>query len=184
MNWIFEELTKNNSNPFEQKIIDVESSPQRGDLYSPYNLIYWNDTLFYTIPVRNANFTFEFRKNLYIIHKYRMRSIENACHPKGWVVEGSIDNIKYEVIHLHKKNLCDVEGTGTPVCSETFSVDNLIPVRFIRVVQVDGECTGGLNFGLSAIDFYGLISPLIKPSCAIISFNSKWTYLFILLITY
>ena len=133
--------------------------PNKGILYLLHaTYLYWHDSYSYTISVPNASFTAEFRKDVYKMFKYKMRSINGNWHSNGWIIEGSLDNTTFYELHKCERSLCHTVLSEN-ACEESFNMTFYKPSRFIRVTQPEGECGGTVNkyFGLSAIDFYGVV---------------------------
>ena len=164
MEWTFESMLKRYSDPFASNVIGVESTPLRSGYASELskeNLIYWNEKLFYTENTPNSYFMFEFKRSPYIFTKYRLRGIMNSCAPFCWNVLGSIDNVTFTTLHSVDRSLCRLANTIPGDCSETFSMTIIEKIRYIKVINTNGECNGAhMHFGLLGVDFYG--SPIIN----------------------
>ena len=158
MEWIFHNMTKRHSDPFASNILGITATENRINYSSsPKNLFYWNEGMYYSTNVDNANFTFEFKKHKYIFSNYSLKGVNNRCAPYKWVIEGSEDGVTYQNLSVINRSLCNTEWLKNIEClNETFSIDKPMLVKFIRFVNTGGECYGNSKFlGLSAIDFYG-----------------------------
>ena len=160
MDWIFDSLLKKYDDPFASNVISVESSPQRSDwpTVSAKNLINWSSGYYYAAGP-NAYFMFKFRRAPHVFSMYRLRGIYKSCAPFGWDVFGSMDNRRFKKLHSVDRALCNTSRGFNFDCNETFEMTSIKKVRYIKVVNTKGECSGENNFfGLTGVDFYG--SPL------------------------
>ena len=83
-----------------------------------------------------------------------MRGIVTS--PYKWKVLGSIDNNSYTLLHSVNRSLCNVTQRFDSECVETFAMSNIKKVKYIKVINTNGECQGkSYYFGLHGVDFYG-----------------------------
>ena len=109
------------SNLFSSNILSVESTQLRSDIEdnSKESLIKCGVVNYYAVSP-NANFTLDFKKSLYVFTKFKIQGIIGACSPYCWDVYGSLDNIKYSMIHSVNRALCNTSNRLPYDCSETF----------------------------------------------------------------
>ena len=172
MEWAFESIAKRHSDPFSSNILDIKATNTRSDkIGSAKHLFNWNTGFYYSYNIRNANFTFEFKKNKYIFAQYKFKGIIGSCSPFKWNVDGSEDGINFYTLSHVNRSLCNAKSINENCVNETFSINKPMIVKFIRVVNTEGECFGEyFFFGLSAVDFYGY---KINKKMSCINHNKK-----------
>ena len=173
MFWIFNLLESRKIDPFERKLLEVNSPPMREDYpegqLSAKNLVKWNGNGFYTIEKPNASFEFHFLYQSITFTKYKVlsRGGSRQCSPHGHVLEGSKDGINYDTIHVFPYDLCNATNCLKKI-EKTFELKTTHHYRFIRMTQHMGECGGVFqNFGLTSIDFYGFFGSYKQTSTKI-----------------
>ena len=134
-----------------------------GVTYDPKNLIKSESSGMYTVNTTEAFVEFHFIKQVISLYKYKLKSLSGHCSTNGWIIEGSNNGRKYDVISTKNDLLCGSYRCTTNV-ERFFEVSNHKFYKRIRIMQPFGECEKiGYFFGLAAVDFYGAlsVSPII-----------------------
>ncbi len=155
--WIFHSFEQKGINPFEAGLLQVTATPMREEYYDAKDLVKWNSNGIYTASVVNSSFEFTFLKQPISFIKCKVLSRGgSACSPIGLSLEASFDGVQYDTHYFDEEYLCGNYKCGTEGTEKTYNVRKKAMYRFVRMIQVKGECADGAYkfFGLKSIDFY------------------------------
>ena len=131
----------------------------------PQNVIIFEDQNkeFYTENSTNSWICFDFKERRVIPTHYTLKGHsygENGDHPKTWVIEGSKDNSKWEVIDEQKN--CNFLNGSFYVHTFAISQQNSDEFHYIRMRLTGLNCGNDNKLKLNAFEIYGqLINQLL-----------------------
>lgn len=146
----------NDLNVFSSSVLDNNARNQ------PKNVILYDDLgrRFFSGREKNSWICFDFMGNRVIPTDYTIRSVAwnpNSCHPKSWVIEGSNDQKKWEI--LDEKINCPLLNGNSIVKTFTIKNDNMKEFRFIRMRSAGTNWSGNSYFALESFEIYGILFP-------------------------
>lgn len=159
---IFSYLKNNSSNKIDDIVnITVSSSNNEGyEQFYPINMLLYNkkNKFFATKSIENSWVCFDFKEHRVIPTDYTLRSYnygQNSCHPKSWVIEGSNDNISWEILD-EQTNCPYLNGCNL---SHTFKIknENSKEFKFIRMRSTGKNWAGDYYFTLESFEIYGTL---------------------------
>ena len=116
------------------------------------NVINMNwDNYWYSCNEDSAWFCIDFMENLVVPHSYELRSGSSGLSLRSWVMEGSKDAIKWDIIDEHN----DSNDFKTKFSSHYYEITNENEYRYIRIRQTSKNNHGAANLELSRIEIYG-----------------------------
>lgn len=158
LNGIITYLRKNSYNKITDEIEVTSSSVNENNL--PQNAILYNDRVkgFETKNEENPWICIDFKKHRVIPKFYTIRSwnwSSFGSHPKNWVIEGSNDNNKYEILD-EQKNCSLLKGSSI---SHTFSIEKNEnkKYRFLRMRSTGEDWMNTNYLSINSIEFNGLL---------------------------
>ncbi|OHT10070.1 F5/8 type C domain containing protein [Tritrichomonas foetus] len=158
MKGIFSYLTeKYNGNIHKNKIVVVTASSEGGN--KPFQVVNhkWCH-YFFTKDEPNAWLCFDFGAQKVSLTDYTIKSAPygpGACHMKNWVIEGSDDGKKWEVID---KRVNEMSLNAASVM-KSFHVHRFPEYRFIRLRIIGEDHHGKHYLQLAMIELFGELFP-------------------------
>lgn len=152
---------KSESNSDISDRIIVTASTIDVSRYPPSNVIIYDDKSkdFGTENLPNSWLKFEFKDSKVIPSSYQIMSYgnyENARHPKSWVIEGSNDDINWEILD-EKQDCEDLNGLNRTQIFQ-ISNENSKKFSFIRM-RMTGPSWYGCHFlYINSFEIYGTLS--------------------------
>ena len=125
----------------------------------------------------NSNFSIYFlQTRIYITHyAFRSRTSNNNDMPKGWILEGSNDNLTWHFVDQKKDQDCLLIRKTI----KTFQVDKPSIFRYFRFTQNQLNSNDRYHFGLNKVDFFGKTIDSFKTlNCFTISSFNKFPFVF------
>lgn len=155
-NGIINFLRKSVNNKIESKV-NITTSSFRGS-YPPSRTVEYENPNgeFCTEDKPDCWICFEFRENQVSLTHYQIRSTHYSkgyCHPRNWVIEGSMDNVKWD--NLDTQTNCSYLNENN--VSHVFDISNQTSkkYRYIRMKQTGVNWNSNNFFSMNAIEFYG-----------------------------
>ena len=149
-------LREKSSKKIENEISITSTSYQSGS--NPLYVTIHEDQSKYFNPCNQENnwICFDFRNYRVIPTDYTMKSMnfgKGWCHPKSWVLEGSNDNITFEVLD-EEKECSYLNGNSL---AHTFKIQNQTSkeFRYIRLHATGKDWVGTNYFPFSSFEIYG-----------------------------
>lgn len=152
--------TKNPNSIFNEIKITSSSLYQNDEEYSPQNVIqYENSNVeFCTSSQKNSWLCFDFidhqiEPNYYLIRACNYK--KNSDHPKSWVVEGSNDDINWDLLDTQNNN-SNLNGANF-VASFSIKNPDSKKYRFLRMRQLESWRSNNDFFNINNIEFFGTL---------------------------
>ena len=152
-------LKNETSNKIENAMdITASSIYSSSPCYQPINVTIFNDKSKYFISQSKENswICFDFKEHRVIPTAYTIGTTTSTfagnCHPKSWIIEGSVDNMSWETID-EVKNCSYLNGYGL---THTFTIDKEKSKEFksIRMKQISSQ-SGDRYLYISSFELYG-----------------------------
>ena len=152
---------QNNSQSISDEIEITSSSIMNDDKdFSPLNVIRYNDNNIEFCSKRDETpwICFYFKKHKIIPKNYTIESyngIVNHHHPRAWVIEGSNNNIKWEIIDEEK----DCSFLNGPNIVHTFSISNSSnqEYQYLRMRRTGNNWSDDRLLNFKHFEFFGSI---------------------------
>lgn len=144
---------------FESEV-KIECSNQYRDSYGPNNTVLFNENKYFcSNGDSNSWISFDFKNHRAIPNYYSIKSgpyPQNAHHPKTWVIEGSNNNKKWDIIS--EQDCCPSLNGKNFVCA--FPIKNSCSKRF-RYIRMRQTGSNWANCYFLAIDSFEIFGKLI-----------------------
>lgn len=162
---IFDYLRKKSNGAIEKEINITASSCLNEKLYPPKNALSFDNgsNRFCSKNISNSWITFEL-KNYYVVPAYyairTFLGAENAGHMKNWVVEGSDDGIKWNLIDEQVNN----QNLKNDYDHYIFYIQMIanIKIRYIRVRSIGPDWNNSNFLSFNLFEIYGYLYPVSK----------------------
>lgn len=108
------------------------------------------------MPKKRSWVKIDFIDKVISVHAYTIRiptALGIGWSPKSWIVEGSTDEISWQIIDEHRNN--NVFENDVSIC--TWTVTEAGPFRYIKITQTESSNPVDSYFTLCAIEFFGVI---------------------------
>ena len=156
-NGIFNYLRNKTSNNIESAI-NITASSIYSSSYHPKDVTYFDDKnkFFISQNMQNSWICFDFKEYRVIPTAYTIRTTTSSfagnCHPKSWIIEGSVDNESWETID-NVNNCSYLNGFG---CTHTFTINKERSKEFklIRMKQISSHSSVNF-FYINSFELYG-----------------------------
>lgn len=136
--------------------IEITSSWPNNN-FDANNVILFNDVeKSFSTSGENSFICFDFKDYRVIPKNYSIRSWksgQNSSHPRGWVIEGSNDNNKFEILDEQR----DCPFLNGSSITHTFDIENPQnkSFRFLRIRSIMPDWNNTNNLDINSIEFYG-----------------------------
>lgn len=152
--------TKNPNSIFNEIKITSSSLYKNDEEYSPQNVIqYENSNVeFCTSSQKNSWLCFDFIDHQIEPNYYLIRACDykkNSDHPKSWVIEGSNDDINWDLLDTQNNN-SNLNGANF-VASFSIKNPDSKKYRFLRMRQLESWCSNNDFFNINNIEFFGTL---------------------------
>lgn len=141
---------------YKENSIEITSS-QPNNNFVANNVILYNDVeKSFSSSGENTFICFDFKDFRVIPKNYSIRSWKsgkNCSHPRGWVIEGSNDNNKFEIIDEQR----DCPLLNGISITHTFDIENPQnkSFKFLRIRSIMPDWHNTNNLDIDSIEFYG-----------------------------
>ena len=146
-------------------VIELNASKPNIEAYNTSNVLDYNNIYTHYASLEadglNAYFIVHLVKKAFLVTHYALRSHYSSDYClRGWKLEGSIDNINYEILDL--RNTSDLENSGT-VQYEINTARRIY--SYFRIMSTKNT-TKDQKLRISALDFYGTFNYIkTNPKC-------------------
>lgn len=154
---------KKNSTTNIYDLIDITYSSnnnENSDQYHPRSMFMYEDKgkHFVTKNIKGSWICFDFKDHRVIPTDYTLRSAStypNWYHPKSWVIEGSTDNLSWQILD-DQKNCSYLNGKNL---SHTFKIKNeeSNEFRFIRMKSTGNDWGNANYLAIESFEIYGTL---------------------------
>ncbi|KAK8880719.1 hypothetical protein M9Y10_003406 [Tritrichomonas musculus] len=143
-----------------EKEIDFTSSSLYSISYPPKNVALFDDknSLFISQDVAGSWICFDFKDHRVTPTHYTMRSYcwsENNWHPRNWVVEGSCDNSKWEIIDDEKE--CSLVRGSSLVHTFKMNQPKSEKFKYIKLRATGPNWYNNNYFAFESLELYGWV---------------------------
>jgi hypothetical protein len=144
---------KISSKDFVEKNIGLLPSSVMSNQCYPQNVFDWTDSFWLSEDSQNSTLSVIFISFTILISGYRLKTYNQRIRPTGWMLEGSSDNLRWNVIDKRNDELNVHNGEASFSCKsqEYFS--------FLRFTQTGMRSDGCWHFLLKSVEFFGCIKP-------------------------
>ncbi|KAK8888270.1 hypothetical protein M9Y10_039335 [Tritrichomonas musculus] len=153
---------RNNSSEDISSVINITASSNLNkEKYIPNNLVLFNDNKknFLSDNKQNSWFCFDFKNCRVILMNYTIRTARmpttNDCHPKSWVIEGSIDNETWEKID--EVNDCSELNGESLVYTFTVKNQSSKEYQYIRMKQTGKSWSNQDYLAVDSFELFGIL---------------------------
>lgn len=147
-------------NFFNEVNITSSSIYNNSEVYLPENVIKYDNPKaeFCSQDIPYSWICFEFINHQIAPSNYIIRSIndkKDSFHPKSWVVEGSNDNMDWDVLDQQTNN-SSLNGRNL-ISPFKITNPNSKKYKFIRITQNGNWKNNGNLFNINNIEFFGIL---------------------------